>query len=81
MSEELDDPQVLKRHAKKLALSALAGFAAAVVGGAFGIAVVVIANHLKLELLTGWVSFLWVQLCGLIFGIVGFWFVWKRRRA
>ena len=81
MREELDDPQVLKRQTKRLLLSALAGFAAALVGGALGIAVLVIANRLKLGWLTGWVSFLWVQLCGLIFGIVGFWFMWKRRKA
>jgi hypothetical protein len=80
MSEELDDPQVLKRQGKRLALSALAGFAAALVGGALGIAVLVLANRLKLGWLTGWVSLLWVQLCGLIFGIVGFWFMWKRRK-
>ena len=81
MREELDDPEVLKRQAKRLALSALTGFAAALVGGALGIAVLVIANRFKLEFLTGWVSFLWVQLCGLIFGVVGFLLMWKRRKA
>jgi hypothetical protein len=80
MSKELDDPQALKRQTKRLLLSALTGFAAALAGGALGIAVLVLANRLKLEFLTRWVSFLWVQLCGLIFGIVGFWFMWKRRK-
>jgi hypothetical protein len=86
MSKELDDPQALKRQTKRLLLSALAGFAAALVGGTSGIAVLVLANRLKLGWLIslgshgGWVSFLWVQLCGLIFGIAGFWFMWKRRK-
>jgi hypothetical protein len=80
MSEELDDPQILKRQAKRLALSALAGFAATLVGGALGIAALVITNRLKLEFLSGWVGLLWVQLCGLIFGVIGFWFMWKRRK-
>jgi hypothetical protein len=81
MNEELDDPQILNRQAKRLALSALTGFAAALVGGALGIAALVIANRYKLEVFAGWVGFLWVQLCGLIFGVGGFWFMWKRRKA
>jgi ABC-type sugar transport system substrate-binding protein len=79
MSEELDDPRVLKRLAKRLGWSTIAGLAAALAGAAFAAAIYFpIVGSLKLVFFTGFGAFLWLELGALIFGLIGFTWTWKR---
>jgi hypothetical protein len=82
MSEELDDPQVLKRLLKRLALSTLAGLATALVGAAIAFAIYpLVVGGLGLEFFTGWGAFLWLELAALISGVIGFSICWSRLKT
>ena len=74
MSEELDNPRVLKR----LAWSSLAALVAAVSGGALAMAMHPLVVSLNVKLFRGWGGFLWIELGALIFGVIGFTWTWNR---
>ena len=74
MSEELDNPRVLKR----LAWSLLAALLAAAVGGALAMAVHPLVVSLHIKFFTGWGAFLWIELGALICAVIGFTWTWKR---
>jgi hypothetical protein len=76
MSEELNDPRVLKR----LAWSILAALLAAFVGGAVAMAVHPLVVSLHIDFFTGWGAFLWIELGALVFGVAGFTWTWKGLR-
>jgi len=74
MSEELDNPRVLKR----LAWSILAGLLAAAVGAAVAMAAHPLVVSLQVKFFTGWGAFLWIELGALIFAVIGFTWTWRR---
>lgn len=76
MSEELDNPRVLKR----LAWSGLAALLGAGVGAGMAMAVHPLVASLHVEFVTGWGAFLWIELGALIFGVIGFTWTWRRVR-
>ncbi len=82
MSEELDDPQVLKRLTKRLALSALGGVTAGLAGGTMALAIYrPVVRGLALEFFTGWGAFLWLELGALISAVIGFSVCWERLKS
>jgi len=74
MSEELDNPRVLRR----LAWSLLAAGLAAAAGAALAMAVHPLVGSLHIKFFTGWGAFLWIELGALIFAIIGFTWTWRR---
>jgi len=74
MSEELDNPRVLKR----LAWSIPAGLLAAAAGAALAMAIHPLLVSLHIKFFTGCGAFLWIELGALIFAVVGFTWMWKR---
>jgi hypothetical protein len=82
VSEELDDPQVLRRLAKRLALSTLGGLAAAAAGTAIALAIYrPVVGALSLEFFKGWGAFLWLELGALISAVIGFTICWRRLKS
>jgi hypothetical protein len=74
MSDELDDPRVLKRFA----ISILVGLASALAGALLTFAVRPIVDLVGLTVFTGWGAFLWIELGAIISGSIGFVLCWKR---
>ena len=74
MSEELDNPRVLRR----LAWSLLAAVLAAAVGAALAMAVYTLVASLHIDIFLRWGAFLWVELCALICAVIGFTWTWRR---
>ncbi|HEY1527027.1 MAG TPA: hypothetical protein VGH51_12385 [Candidatus Angelobacter sp.] len=74
MSEELDNPRVLRR----LAWSLLAAMLAAAVGTTLAMAIHPLVVSLHVKFFTGWGAFLWIELGALICAVVGFTWTWRR---
>jgi hypothetical protein len=68
MSEELDNPRVLRR----LAWSLLAAMLAAAVGATLAMAIHPLVVSLHVKFFTGWGAFLWIELGALVCAVVGF---------
>jgi hypothetical protein len=74
MSEELDNPRVLK----KLAWALLAAMLSTAAGAALAMAVHPLVVSIHIKFFTDWGAFLWIELGALIFAVIGFMWTWKR---
>jgi hypothetical protein len=74
MSQELDNPRVLKR----LAWSILAALLAAGLGGTLAMTVYPLVVSLHLKFFIEWGAFLWIELGALICAMVGFMWTWRK---
>lgn len=79
MSEELDDPCVLKPLAKQFAISIFISLISALIGALFALITYPLISSLDPTVFTfPWGGFLWVEFCAALAGIIGFTICWRK---
>jgi hypothetical protein len=80
MSQEVDDPRIIRQFLMRLTLSFLVALPSAFVGAVLAFLTLPIVDWLGLTFFQGWGAFLWVELGALILGTTGYLLCWRRMR-